>query len=572
MSCSRESIYNLPPEAFVLPKHGYRPQGVEIAMASLAINFLSLALSLVTLQVYDRILVYHHIGTLNMLCIGAIVAVVAEALLKLCRSYAMGWAAASFEHTVACNLVRYTLAREINSGDNISIGEYLQRIQAVAKIRDFYSGQALATLIDLPFVLVFLFIIYQLGGVLVLAPILVLVGMLAMAYDAGERLKRALGLRDKADDIRYDFLVRTLTGVHSVKGLGLDASFERRYERWQANTTRANFDVARLSARTYDNGIIASHAMMIAVAVIGAPFMIAGTLSLGGLVACVMLSGRIMQPVQKALGFWAGLQEIGIAHSKLSEHFTGKLLSGNNSDVAEREGRVRMENVSFGYGTNEKILRNISISVRPREVVSIIGEHGAGKQTLLKLIAGIYPPDEGSVEVDGISPHLYTSETLSDHIGYLTSNGVIFHGTIGENLSRFGRIPEDRVKEICELLGLEEEISMLPAGYDTKLEGTNSDTITPGLRQRIAIARVLATKPRLLLFYNADRALDKEGYNYVYRLLARLKGRVTMILVTNDQNLQRLADSYYSLENCTLVPASEEMSEPSVHAYQEIRL
>ncbi len=572
MARSFFSIASLPKEAFLSPGHGYRPRGWEIALASLAINLLALALSLVTLQVYDRILIYHNISTLNMLCIGAVVALLVEALLKLCRGYAMGWSAASFEHAVACNVVRHTLARELTSDDNVTAGEYLQRIQSVGKIRDFYSGQALATLIDLPFVLVFLFIIYQVAGVLVFAPLLVLTGMLAMAYDAGRRLKSSLNRRDKADDTRYDFLVHTLAGIHSIKGLGLEAPFERRYEHWQAKTTRANFEVAQLSARTYDQGIIASHAMMIAVAVVGAPFMIGGSLSLGGLVACVMLSGRIMQPVQRALGFWTGLQEIGIAHQKLAAHFTGNLLSGNAAQAAEREGRVKLDNVSFGYDAGDSIVHNLSLAVRPGEVVSITGEYGAGKQTLLKLIAGVHPPHKGRVEVDGIAPHLYTSEALCDHIGYLPGNGIIFHGTIGENLSRFGRVPEDRVKEICELLGLEEEISMLPAGYDTRLEGTNADTIPPGLRQRIAIARVLASKPRVLLFYNADRSLDKDGYNHVYRLLARLKGRITMILVTNDQNLLRLADTHYRLENRGLLPVSAEGDMLNVHAYQEMRL
>ncbi len=566
--------FRLPPQAFILPDLGYHPSAGEIAIASLAINILALALSLVTLQVYDRILVYHHISTLNMLCVGTVIALAIEALLKLCRAYAMGWAAASFEHTVSCNVVRHTLAQDLLYADDVEVGEYLQRIQSVSKIRDFYSGQALATLIDLPFVAVFLLLIYLIGGLLFFAPVFVLMGMLAVAYEAGVRLKRAINRRDKSDDIRYNFLVHALTGIHTVKSLGLEAPFERRYENWQARTSRANFDVARLSASTYDQGVIASHAMMIAVAVIGAPLMIGGSLSLGGLVACVMLSGRIMQPVQRALGFWTGLQDIALAHEKIAAHFTGNVANNSAVETMEREGRVKLDNVSFGYASGEKILDRVSLNIRPNEVVSIIGEHGVGRQTLLKLIAGIHPPSDGTIEVDGVSPHLYSSEELVEHIGYLPSTGVIFHGTIYENLSRFGRVREERVKEICSLLGLDEEISMLPAGYETKLEGTNADTIPPGLRQRIAIARVLAAKPRLLLFYNADRALDKEGYNHVYQLLARLKGRVTMVLVTNDQNLQRLADSYYRLENGKLSRGDLDHSGEwqGIQPYQEMRV
>lgn len=566
--------FRLPKAAYLSPAHGYRPRAGEIALASLIINILALALSLVTLQVYDRILVYHHISTLNLLCIGTVVAIVVEGLLKLCRGYAMGWAAASFEHTVSCNVVRHTLAQEQIQAGNTGIGDYLQRIHAVGKIRDFNSGQALATLIDLPFVLVFLGLIYIVGGVLVLAPLCVLVGMLAMACDAGIRLKRALAKRDDADDARYDFLVQSLSGVHSVKALGLEAPFERRYERWQANSTRANFDVASLSARTYDQGVIASHAMMIVVAVIGAPFMLGGTLSLGGLVACVMLSGRIMQPVQKALGFWTGLQDIALAYKKLQAHFEGDIRDVVPVTGTERDGRIEIDDVSFAYTQGEPILEHVSLTVKPGEAISISGDYGAGKQTLLKLIAGLYPPGSGTIAVDGIYPHAYSSEALADHIGYLPSSGIIFHGTMAENMSRFGRIPEARMKEIAALLGLDNEISMLPAGYDTKLEGTNADTIPPGLRQRIAMARVLAAKPRVLLFYNADRALDKDGYNYVYRLLSRLKGRVSMVLVTNDQNIRRIADTHYHLSNRTLVPAAPADDAPvaTSHAYQEMRL
>lgn len=567
--------FSLPKNAFIDPKAGYSPSSLEIGISSFAINILGLAMSLVTMQVYDRILAHHGIGTLNMLCIGAAIAILVETVLKLTRAYATGWSAAAFEHTVSCNAVRHTLAKETVRIENVGIGEYLQRINAIGKVRDFYSGQLLATLIDLPFILIFLFIIAHLGGDIVFVPITLLVIMGIRTVYIGKKLKSAMIKRDKSDDSRYEFMIHALNGIHTVKAFALEAQFERRYEHWQSNSTRANYDVARLSAAAYDQGVIASHFMMIAVGIVGAPLALSGHLTLGALVACVMLSGRIMQPVHKALGFWTRMQDIELAHRKITSLFSGELLMDPTATIkTEKEGRVEVNNVSFAYDGQEKLLDNVSLSLKPGEAVAISGEHGAGKQTLLKLIAGMIAPLTGEVKVNGVSPHLYQSEVLVEHIGYMPAQGAIFRGTIAENLSRFGRVPEEMVREISALLGLDEEVAVLPAGYDTPLDGSHSDTIPPGLRQRIAIARALMTKPRVLLFYNADRALDKEGYNRVYRLLGRVKGKATMILVTNDHNILQLADRHYYLEHGRLVEYGKADSGrlSNVHAYQEVMI
>jgi ATP-binding cassette subfamily C protein LapB len=566
-------IAKLPASAFQLPGLGYKLNRFDVLVVSLVINLLTLSLSIFSLQIYDRILVYHNVGTLNILFISVVIAALVEAGLRVMRSHAMNWAAAAFEHTVSANAVRHTLDRSVGSRAK-SIGDYLNTISSVAKIRDFYSGQALTTLIDLPFVFIFLWLIYVFAGPLVLAPVAVLLLMTVMAIILGVRLKKELVRRNEADDHRYDFLINTLNGTHTIKAFGLEAFFERRYETHQARSTEANFEVAALSAEVYDQSIISSHIMMIVVAVAGAPLLVSGQITLGALAACVMLSSRIMQPVQRAMAYWTRFQDIGIAHKKLNDHFQSPLIARESIAPQAREGRIAVKNVSFSYADGEKLLDNVTLNLAPGEVISISGEHGTGKQTLLKLLAGLFPPSNGSVEVDGINPHLYSSEELVSHIGYVSHDGVIFRGTIYENLSRFGRVGDDRVKEMSELMGLDVEVAAMPAGYDTALEGGNSDALSPGLRQRIAIARVLASKPRVLLFYNADKALDKEGYNYMYRLMGRLRGRVTMVLVTNDHNIIHLADTHYELRKGELIPlgVGDDSKLYNILPYQEVRL
>lgn len=564
----------LPKSAFASARRGFRPRWMELALSSLGINLLSLALPLLTLQVYDRVLTSGHVSTLNFLCAGAATAIVLEVILRMCRAHSIGWSGAAFEHTVTTNAVGQVLAGDALKIEAEGVGEYMQRIAAIGRMRDFYTGQALQTWIDLPFALLFLVLIGFIGHQLVMVPILLLLLMLAVALRIGRKLRKSLRYRDMVDEGRYNYLIRTLGGVHTVKALGLEDRFERGHEEWQAKSSRANYAVAIRAAMAFDQGVIFTNAMMIGVAVAGAPLVLNGTLTLGTLIACVLLAGRIMQPVQRALGFWTRWQELSLAHKKLRALFNvPRLTATRDAEPLDREGRVELQNVSFAYPGQPKILDGVSLTLKRGDAIAISGATGAGKKTVSRLLLGLYEPTEGKVLVDGVPPQSYSSDELVEHIAYLPQEGVILRGTLHDNLSRFGRVPQDRVNEMCRLLGIAEDVDTLPEGYDTRVEGGNVDTIPPGLRQRIAIARALAQKPRLILFHNADRALDRAGYNLLYSLLGQLKGRVTLIIITDDQNIMKLADTHYRLEGGKLVvqPRGDMRGAPSKEAPQEMR-
>lgn len=541
-------------EAFETPRLGYRPQWPEVAFTSLSANLLSLALPLLTLQVYDRIIVNPHAGTLNILCLGVVVAIIAEAVLRLCRAHGMAWAGAVFEHTVACNTVRQTLGQDVGLSERKGIGAHLLRIGAISKIRDFYSGQVLSNLIDLPFVLVFLCLIAFFGGSLVVVPLVILLVTGILVWSLGRKLKVSLRARNEADDSRYAFLISALGGTHTAKAFGLENMLERRYEASQQKSTLANYHVISLGARTFDQGVFSSHLMMIAVGVFGAQHIMDGKITTGTLVACILLSGRIMQPVQRSMALWARLQDVELACDKVNAHFSQPLMFNHESGVqVANRGDLEIKDLCFSYPNDDPVLWKLNLKLRRGETIAISGENGAGKRTLMKLIAGGIAPTGGEILVNGVSPHILPSEILLDQVGYLPPVGMIFSGTIYENLSRFGCIPHDRVIEMAGLLAIDRDVSALPGGFDTQLDGSYSDGISPGLRQRIAIARVLAAKPRLVLFDNADQALDKGGYNQLYRLLGRLKGRATLVLVSNDRNIRQLADKSYVLEEGQLL-------------------
>jgi ATP-binding cassette subfamily C protein LapB len=179
----------------------------------------------------------------------------------------------------------------------------------------------------------------------------------------------------------------------------------------------------------------------------------------------------------------------------------------------------------------------VSFTIERGECVSLSAENSASLSALLDLMSGLYAPTYGTITLDSQNILQYNPEDLISHVGYIQAEGTIFRGTIRDNLTCFNQIDHKKAQEISGLLQLDKEIASLPSGFDTFLAGNNTDTIPPGLKQKICMARVLASKPRVIIFDNADRSLDREGYNQIYNLLTRLKGKASLIISSDDQNL-----------------------------------
>lgn len=569
-------IPSLPKTATSDPQISFENKRFYLVLASLAINILALALPIMTLQIYDRILVNYSLGTLKVLAFSIVIVVILELILRLSRSYVIGWAGASYEHSVACNFMRHMLAADLSKLKNHGAGKQLQQMVGIGKLRDFFSGQAFVTLIDLPFVFLFLGVISYLAGWLVVVPILLLTVFTAIAWHLGIRLKKALEDREEQDEHRLGFIIEKLSGIHTVKSLGLEAAFQRHYNQLQYQSSRSNYFVTKISNAASNYGMLFTQAMIIGIITVGAPMAMQNQLTLGTLIACILLSGRIMSPIQRALGIWTRYQDFEIAKTAISETFALPIIEHSSTEeLGEKEGRLQLNHVTFSHNLNEPTLFNqIDLNLKRGDSISISGDRSCGKTTLLKLMMGIYQPIEGNILVNGVNALHYPSEELVKHIGYMAMEGTIFSGTIRENLNAFGAIPDEQVSEIIKLLELDHEINILPDGFDTKLEGGVADVIPPGLKQRITLARTLAPKPRILLFDNADRSLDRDGYNHVYHLLGRLKGKATMVIVSDDRNIKRLADKEYILADGNLVPKdyNETYRQHDMQPYQELRL
>ncbi|MBF0269922.1 MAG: ATP-binding cassette domain-containing protein [Alphaproteobacteria bacterium] len=521
----------------------------ELAMVSLFLNLLALALPLTLLQVYDRIIPNSSTGTLSMLVVGVLVAIFLESLLRLARSYVTGWIGARFEHLSGVAALERLLTGRIEDIEKQGAGQQLERMNALGQIRDFYSGQALLTLLDLPFVLIYLALITLLAGWVVLIPVGISIIFFLMALKLGEKLRKAIKERMTSDDRRLDFVMEVLRGIHTVKSMAMEALMLRRYELLQSANAQNSYNATYLNAEAMRLSQVFSQLTTVAIVTYGCNLVVANELTIGGLAACTMLAGRSLQPLTRLVGVWNRFQTIRIAREKVAGLLSLKREGAAGlPDWPEIQGRVTLDNASFSYGDGQpNIIHGAKIDIQPGECVCVQGANGSGKSTLASLMLGMATASEGRVLIDGQDIRKYDAQSLKHQVAYLPQRGEVFNGTILENLTMFDATQTDRALEVASLVGLDEVVSSMRLGYDTPIGDGVSDSLPAGVVQRIAIARALSRDPKIVLFDEANSSVDSVGDRYIRSAIETLKGNCTLVLITHRPTYAKLANRVFEL-------------------------
>lgn len=540
-----------------------RPRHFRLLIASsLAVNVLALALPLMTMQVYDRILANHATDTLVVLSCGVLLAALAEFTLRCCRSMVAGKNGAQYEHLAATEALRHVLETpQLHKGQG-KAAVLAQDIGASAWLKDYYGGQMMVTmLIDMPFIALFILLEFYLAGWLALVPVAVLGLFVWMFWRQGVKLRACSDARENEDNARYSFISEALQSVHSVKAMCLEAPMARRFEEVQRESGALSYEIACRHGHAASLSYGFSQFMTIMVLCAGAPLVIYNQLSMGALIACVLLSGQVMQPLQRGLSMWIRFQDIALAKKRLY-----RLLALPRrqflplEDMGANHGEVHIHNLGFAYGGADPVIEGANLTIAPGDAIAISGTPGSGKSTLMELIAGIYEPKYGYVHIGGMDAHRIPVAERAQYLAHLPMNGMILRGSIMDNLTGFNPALRAEARAVADQLGIESAVSLLPSGYDTPLEGHMTDVVSPGLKQRVAIARALIHKPRLILYDNADHGMDQESYTRIFELMARLKGKATLVIVSDDKNILSLADYVVELRRGQLITTAHPSS------------
>ncbi len=524
----------------------------DVIAASLAINVLSLALPIAILQMYDRVIRHHALSTLTVLTLAALVAFALEFALRVLRARIMSAEGARYDHRENRQALARLLATGVESFQKTTPGAHAERFNAIQAVRTFYC-QAGALLADLPFAFLFVLMIGLIAGWMAVLPLVLFAAFVSLGISIGRQLTSESGRREDNDVKRHNFLVECMGGIGTVKALGLEAVMQRRHERLQEDSADAFGAITRMNLKAQSVASELAQLAAVATVTVGAVGVVNGGLTIGGLAATTILTGRFLQPVLKGLGLWARYPFIRMAEAKLGALGTlAPQLAGDLAPPAHG-AMLALDNVSFRYeGAQGNAVDGVTLDVPPGTYIGITGPISSGRSTLLKLLNGLLSPSRGSVRYGGVPVCLYAPQDLRRQIALMSTSPTIYAGTLLENLTLFedGQVKR-RALALCRVLGLEDYVARLSRGLDTPLSGGTD--VPLGIAQRVAIIRALAQDPRIILFDMANSALDHEADKLLLSFFEHHKGKQAVVFVTDRPSYLRLCDRVYDMANGRLI-------------------
>ncbi|GAB6071329.1 type I secretion system permease/ATPase [Thiomicrorhabdus hydrogeniphila] len=528
----------------------------DVLIASIVINIFVLANPLFVMNVYDRIVPNNAVESLWVLAIGVSVVYMFDIILKYLRSYFLEISGKKSDVIMSAKLFEQTLGLTMENRGG-SIGVFANQLKEFDSIRSFFTSGTIATIVDLPFLFIFLIVIFYIAGAIVLIPIAIILLILLYSFLMKGPIQRAIEATYEASSQKNAVLIETLTAMDTIKSLGVEARAQWRWEQAVGEIAKASLKSKMLQSSL---GRVTSFMQQMSTVVIvlaGVYIIQEGDLTMGGLIATVMLSQRAIGPMGQFANLITSYQQTKTALNSLNEIMAKeveRLLHKRFIQHPVFEGRIEFINVSFTYpGETKAALDNISFVIEPKEKIGIIGRIGSGKSTIEKLILGFYDVDEGSILIDGIDITQLDPAELRRNINYVPQDITLFSGDVRDNISyRAPYVEDSTILKAAQLAGVDDFIKLHPSGYSLKVnEGGSS--LSGGQRQSIGVARALLIEAPIYLFDEPTNAMDARTEQMMINRLQQGTLKSTTLVVTHKMSLLQLTDRLMVIENGKLI-------------------
>lgn len=517
----------------------------DILAAALLINLFALALPLFSMNVYDRVVPNFAVETLWMLALGLLLVLVIDYSLRIMRGYFVDLAGSRIDLKLSTLIMERVLGMRL-SARPASVGAYAATLRSFESVRDFIASATVTAIVDLPFALLFFAVLAWISLPLVIPPLIGVVIIIIYSYIVQGKMHELSETTFRASAMRNATLVETLTAMEAIKAHGAESQMQSKLEDTASFLTRVSAQL-RLLSSTVINGVSSVQQLVnIAVVVSGVYLIHDGQLTLGGLIAATMLSGRAMAPLGQIVALLMQYQNARTALSSLEETMKKPGERSDEINFVHRPditGDLVFDNVHFSYpGHTQEALRGVSFRIKPGENVVVIGRVGSGKTTLQRLILGLYQPSSGAITMDGIDLRQMDPADLRRNIGYVEQDAMLFYGTLRENIAIAAPYADDgAILAAAEVGGLIEFANRHPQGFDMII-GERGESLSGGQRQGIAIARAVLLEPPVLLLDEPTGAMDFSSEAQFKERLRSYAKHKTMIVVTHRNTLLDLAD------------------------------
>ncbi|MCC7039540.1 MAG: peptidase domain-containing ABC transporter [Burkholderiales bacterium] len=530
----------------------------DVLVASLVIQLIALGTPLCSQVIIDKVIVHQTTSTLVVIASALVIFVIFSAALSWVRQYLVTHTGNRVDAVLGAAVFRHLVRLPLRYFERRPTGVLAARMNGVETIRDFLTGAAITLLLDVPFLLVFLAVMFFYSAWLSAVTLVVLALVVAISAAAAPLLQARLNEQFLRGARNQAFVTEYVAGIETVKALQMEPQLERRYEEYLASYLQANFATRQL-ANTYNtlaNGL--EQLLSMAILCLGAWLVMRGPdFTIGMLVAFQMFASRVAQPMLKLVGLWQQFQQAAIAVRRLADimDVPPEPWAVVSTHEAAGPAAIEFRDVSFRYAPDRSdVLCGMQLRIAPGECVVVMGRSGSGKSTLAKLLQGFVWPTAGQVLVDGRDTRHFAANELRAQFGVVPQDTVLFCGSILDNLLLANPLATfEMAMHAARMAEIHDAIETLPAGYRTDV-GERGAGLSGGQRQRIAIARALLRRPRVLLFDEATSGLDATVADHFAATIARFKGKVTIIFITHRMPERLGADRVVHLDALTGLP------------------
>ncbi|MDO9438529.1 peptidase domain-containing ABC transporter [Hydrogenophaga sp.] len=526
----------------------------DVLIASLIIQLLALGVPLFTQVIIDKVVVHRTQSTLIVIGIGLAVFMLFSALLSWVRQYLVLHTGNRVDAVLGASVFQHLLKLPTRYFEHRPTGVIAARLHGVETIREFIASAAVTLLLDLPFLLIFLAMMFYYSVTLTLIAVAIMGVIAIMSFIMAPLFRNRLNEQFLLGARNQAFTTEYVAGIETVKSLQMEPQLNVRYSDYLAEYLRSGFGVRQIG-NTYNTASNALEQLMtLLILIIGAytvmnsaaPGAGAGQVfTIGMLVAFQMYASRVSQPMLRLVGLWQQFQQANLSVQRLGDLMNAPAEPYSVSPTRLRAGKglIEIEDLSFRYADNLPFLyQGFGLKVSPGKVVAIMGPSGSGKSTLTKLLQGFYQASGGTIKVDGTDIRYLSANELRHYFGVVPQETILFSGTLYDNLLMANpHATFEQVVQACRMAEIHSTIEALPQGYQTEI-GERGVGLSGGQKQRLAIARALIKQPRILIFDEATSNLDAHTAEHFAATINQLKGQVTMLFITHALPKNLLVD------------------------------
>lgn len=548
-----------------LNKHIYK----RVVISALLINMFIMATPLFTMNVYDRVLPNNAMATLWVMAIGILVVMVFDFVLKLMRAHFLEVASKKSDVIMSTNIFDQLLNIRLDAKP-ASTGQFVNRLQSFESVRDFFAGATVASIVDLPFVILFIIIIFYIGGPVGYISILTVIIAFGFSYYMQKPIKKSVQQSAKEEQIKQTALTEAVSGLEIIKSVRA----QNRMKTYWANSVEKTSHYGKKSQYlsqivTFFTAFIAQLSN-ISIVVLGVYLASNGDMTMGAIIATMMLNGRVIAPVSQFVGMIIRLDRTMLSLENIDEIMKMPVERDDNRSYLSRknlDGDIEFKDVLFSYkGQQFDVLKNINLTIKKGEKVGIIGKIGSGKSTLWKLIMNLYEPTKGSISIDKSDIRQIDPVDLRRAIGCVPQEPFLFMGSIKDNIT-IGELnaSDDDILKASKIAGVHDFLGKHESGYDLVV-GERGEGLSGGERQSVTLARAILTSPNIMILDEPTNSMDGQTEEVFKRRIKDIVRDKTLILVTHRPSVLSLVDRLIVMDDGKIIadgPKEEVLKELS---------